>query len=63
LKSLKKSSYPHEYLFKASWRATSLMFKVEAQNEAQAYKRAEGKVFRMEGGVNCMEVKLISQLR
>jgi hypothetical protein len=55
-------SYKHRYLFKASWRATALKFYIDAQNEKQAIKRAEGKVFRMEGGQSCLEVQLIGQL-
>lgn len=44
------------------WRSTALTFKVEAANEEQAQLKAEGRVFRMEGGVHCLEVKLLRQL-
>lgn len=55
-------SYKHRYLFKAAWRATAIKFIIEAQNEKQAIKRAEGKVFRMEGGPSCLEVTLLEKL-
>jgi len=57
------TTYPHEWLFKASWRATALTFKVGAANLKQAQKRAEGQVLRMLGGSSCMEINLIRQLK
>jgi hypothetical protein len=61
--SLKKSSYKHEWVAKAEWRATALRFKIEAHNEKQAWHRAWGKVSRMEGGAECLKVILERQIR
>jgi hypothetical protein len=55
-------THKHTWLVKASWRATALKFIVEAGNAKQALMKAEGRVFRMEGGVFCHEVKLVKQL-
>lgn len=52
----------YTFLFKASWRATALSFHVLAPNEDVAQRKAEGKVLRMEGGVHCLEVKLVRRL-
>lgn len=60
--SPRKSSYKHRWLAKASWRGTSMKFYIDAQNEAQALKKAEGQVFRMQGGMSCLEVKIVEQL-
>lgn len=59
----RRKGYPHEWVFKAEWRSTAIKFKVEAQNEAQAIKRAEGTVLRMEGGKDCLSVTIINQIR
>lgn len=55
--------YPHEWLFKCVWRSTAVKIKVGATNLNQAELRAWGTVSRMEGGNDCLEVKLIQQLR
>lgn len=56
-------SYPHEWLFKAEWRSTAIKFKVGAVRLKQAIKRAEGLVSKMEGGADCLEIKLVHQIR
>lgn len=55
-------SYPHTYLFKASWRATALRFEVSGRDEAHALKRAENQVLRMMGGMSCQGIELVKQL-
>lgn len=62
--SMKKEKiYPHEWVFKCSWRGTALNIVVGGMSLKQAQMRAEGRVLKMEGGVHCMEVKPIQQLR
>lgn len=63
LQIIKTHTNPHEWLFKATWRATALYFRVEAKTLEQAQKRAEGRVLRMEGGVHCMDVSMVRQTR
>lgn len=58
-----KSNYKHEWLAKAIWSGTAMKFKVEAQNEAQAWHRAWGRVSRMQGGDSCLKVELLHQIR
>ena len=49
----------HRYLFKASWGGTAIKFWVEAKNSDAARRKAEREVFRMEGGVRCLDLELI----
>ena len=51
---------PKRYLFKAAWRATALKFWVDAKDEAQAIRRAEREVLRMEGGAWCIDLILLN---
>lgn len=54
---------PHEYVFKAVWRATASLIKVPAKDYEDAISRAEKAVLRMEGGIDCMEIKFVRQTR
>ena len=49
----------NRYLFKGIWRATSILFWVEAKNEAHAVKKAERTVKRMEGGMYCEDLIML----
>lgn len=62
-KSTPQTVYSHEWLFKAEWSGTAMKFKVGATNLKQAIKRAEGQISRMEGGMSCLSVAMVSQLR
>lgn len=52
----------HCWIFKASWRATSLRLRVEAHDLDSAYKKAENSVRRMLGGSSCMSVECEKQV-
>jgi hypothetical protein len=52
----------HEFLFKAVWDATALKLVVPGKNYADAEKRVESMVRRMEGGISCLEIKYLAQL-
>ena len=57
-----KSKSQHVYLFKASWRATALLFKVTARNFEEAEVKAARQVFKMQGGIFCLEIIFVKQL-
>lgn len=46
------------FLAKGSWRGTALRFYVTAKNEADALRKAENQVKRMQGCLTCMDVKI-----
>lgn len=55
---------PHttsHYLFKALWGGTALKFWIEARSVADAQKKAERYISKMEGGRTCLELELLSQ--
>ena len=51
----------HCFIFKASWRGTSLRLKIEADDLEYAYIKAENMVRRMEGGASCLSVECVKQ--
>ena len=51
----------HCFIFKASWRGTSLRLKIEADDLEYAYRKAETMVRRMEGGASCLELECVKQ--
>lgn len=59
----KSIRHPHTYVFKAMWRSTALLLKVDAKSPDHAQRLAEGRVLRMEGGSCCENVVLIRQIR
>lgn len=48
-----------DYIFKASWRGTSLKLRIPAVDLEYAYRKAENMVRRMEGGASCLSVECI----
>jgi hypothetical protein len=53
-------TYP-TYIVKCSWDATSLKLKIPARNEEEAHEKAWMKVSRMEGGMSCQRVEVVSK--
>lgn len=53
----------HEYVFKAEWRSTATLIKIEADTVEEAQKKAERAVRKMEGWPSCLQVKLLHQTR
>lgn len=51
----------HQFLVKASWRATAILLKIDAKDEEEAMVKAAKKVLKMEGGVHCTNIELIRQ--
>jgi len=47
------------FIVKASWDATSIKLKIEARDEVAAVDKAWMKVSKMEGGMNCLSVRVI----
>lgn len=58
---LNKRKAAHCFIFRASWRGTSLKLRIEADDLDIAQKRAETAVRRMEGAATCMSVDCIKQ--
>jgi len=56
-----KRSPAHRFIFKCSWRGTSLRLIVDANDLEKAYKKAEYEVMHMQGGASCMSVDCIRQ--
>lgn len=52
----------HCFVFKATWRGTSLRLRIEAHDLDHAYKKAENMVRRMEGGASCLSVDVVDQV-
>lgn len=55
--------YPHEWVFKLEWRSTAMKVKIAGMNLKQAELRAWGTVSRLEGGGDCLSVRVVEQLR
>jgi hypothetical protein len=49
------------YVMKAMWHSTAKLFRVTAKDEDEAQVKAERAVLRMEGGIRCLEVKLMGK--
>lgn len=49
------------YIIKAMWDATALKLKVEARDESEAIEKAWMKVSKMEGGMSCLDISIISK--
>lgn len=60
--TIKRVKPSHCWIFKCSWRATSLRLRIESDDLEYAYRRAENMVLRMEGGARCEEVKCERQV-
>jgi hypothetical protein len=55
----KRRKPDHAYIFKATWRGTSLRLRIEADDLEYAYRKAENMVRRMDGGYCCESVECI----
>lgn len=55
----RKHVVEHSYLFKASWRGTSLKFWISAPTEKQARARAERQILAQEGGNHCLGLDIL----
>jgi hypothetical protein len=53
------SRIEHEYIYKVSWRATSVKIKVNARTQEEAEDRAINQVKKMLGGAGAMDLDLI----
>jgi len=49
-----------EYKFRCQWRSTALTIKVPGKNYADALKRAESMIRKMEGGESCVKIEFWS---
>lgn len=49
----------HEWIFKASWRATAVKMVVLARTYEEAEEKAARIVKRMEGGQDCMDLTYV----
>ena len=55
------SRYP-TWLVKAIWRGTSLKLKIVARDEQEAWDKASNQVKRMQGGISCLELKVLGTI-
>lgn len=51
-----------DYLFKLRWRATALVVKVPGKSPADAQKRVESLLRRMEGGAFCEDIIFLGEV-
>lgn len=52
----------NKYMFKAMWVGTKHEFWISAYNRAQALKRAQLYIKRMEGGPTCLDLDLMREI-
>lgn len=57
----KRRKPAHCFIFKASWRGTALLLRIESNDLEYAYKRAETMILRMQGGSQCLSLECIKQ--
>jgi len=50
------------FLCKCMWRNTAVIIKVQARDEIKAWDAAWKKVAKMEGGMSCIEVKIVGRI-
>lgn len=55
------TSYP-TFLVKCVWRATALKLKIKAKDEDAAWDQAAKLVKKMEGGLGCLEIKVLGTI-
>ena len=60
---IKQKHTAHVYVVKAEWAATAKLFHVTATDEEDAVVKAEKAVLRMEGGIRCLNVKLVRMVK
>ncbi len=52
----------HEWAFKFIWPSTALSMIIYGKDLDDAYKRAARQVKHLEGGLGCLDIKLIRQV-
>lgn len=50
------------WLVKGMWRSTAVLLKVPAYHEDDAWDQASKRIRKMEGGVKCLDIKVLRRL-
>lgn len=50
------------FLVKAAWRGTAIILRIQAKDEEAAWTRASKQVFKMFGGISCLDIQVLKRV-